>query len=176
MGVLYKAQDTKLNRIAALKFLKPASLGSETDKIRFVTETQAAASLDHPNICTIYSIEESEGQTFIVMACIEGENLETRIQRGPLKVDEVLDISNQIAEGLNQAHQKGIVHRDIKSANILISALGLVKIMDFGLARLAGRTTITETGTTVGTPAICLQNRHPVRKWIRGQTSGPLAW
>jgi serine/threonine protein kinase/Tol biopolymer transport system component len=152
MGIVYKAEDTKLKRIVALKFLKPQSLGSIEDKARFLHEAQAAASLDHPNICTIYAIEETEGNTFIAIAYLEGESLKEKIQKGPLKIEEALDITIQIADGLHQAHQKGIVHRDVKSGNIMITALGLVKVMDFGLARLAGRTTITETGTTLGTP------------------------
>jgi serine/threonine-protein kinase len=153
MGVVYKAQDTKLKRTVALKFLTPQALGDEAEKSRLVHEAQAAAVLDHPNICTVYEIDESEGQTFISMAHIEGRPLEEKIEAGPLKLEEVLNIGIQTAEGLQAAHDKGIVHRDIKSANVMVTEKGQAKIMDFGLAKLAGRTVVTKEGTTLGTIA-----------------------
>jgi len=154
MGVVYKAQDTKLKRTAALKFLPPDLTRDEEAKERFMHEAQAASALDHPNICTIYEIGETDdGQMFIAMACYEGETLEDKIDRGPMKVDEAVDISAQIAQGLQKAHEKGIIHRDIKPANILITTDGVAKIVDFGLAKLTGATKLTKTGSTVGTAA-----------------------
>ena len=116
MGVVYKAEDTKLKRTVALKFLPPELTRDEDSKKRFVHEAQAASTLDHSNICTIYEVEETDdGQTFIAMAFYEGETLKERIGRGPLKVEEAVDIAIQVAEGLKEAHEKDIVHRDVKS-------------------------------------------------------------
>ncbi len=154
MGVVYKAQDTKLDRFAALKFLPPHLGQSEEEKKRFIQEAKAASALDHPNICTIYEIDETEdGQMFIAMACYEGESLKERIERGPMPLDEALDIAVQISQGISRAHEENIVHRDIKPANIIITNRGEVKIVDFGLAKLAGRTMLTKEGTTLGTVA-----------------------
>ncbi|UCF79178.1 MAG: protein kinase [Candidatus Eiseniibacteriota bacterium] len=153
MGVVYKALDAKLKRTVALKFLTPQALGSEDERIRFIHEAQAAAALNHPNICTIYEIDEADGQTFISMECVEGQSLKERISSGPLTLDEAITIATQVAEGLQKAHEKDIVHRDIKSANIMITSDGQTKIMDFGLAKLAGVTKVTKTGTTMGTIA-----------------------
>jgi serine/threonine-protein kinase len=154
MGVVYKAEDTKLRRHVALKFLPPYLTQDADAKQRFVHEAQAASALDHNNICAIHEIDEThDGRMFISMACYEGETLRDRIERGPLGLDEVLDTAMQISEGLGKAHGKGIVHRDIKPANIMITEDGIVKIMDFGLAKLAGQTRITRTGTTMGTVA-----------------------
>jgi TolB-like protein/Tfp pilus assembly protein PilF/predicted Ser/Thr protein kinase len=153
MGVVYKAQDTKLKRIVALKFLTPQALGSEEEKPRFVQEAQAAASLDHPNICTVHEIDEANGQTFIAMAYIEGQNLKDKLESGPLKLDEALGIAIQVAEGLQEAHDKGIVHRDIKSPNIMITSKGQAKIMDFGLAKIAKGRLTTKEEITSGTVA-----------------------
>jgi len=153
MGEVYKAEDTKLKRIVALKFIKLQALENEEIKMRFVREAQAAAALDHPNICTIYEIDEADGQTFISMAYIEGQSLKEKIKLAPLKVEEAQDIAMQVADGLQAAHEKGITHRDIKSANIMISEKGQAKIMDFGIAKLAERTEITKTATIMGTVA-----------------------
>lgn len=154
MGVVYKAEDTKLKRTVALKFLPPELTRDSKAKERFVQEAQAASSLDHQNICTVHEIDEAEdGQTFIVMACYHGETLKDRIQRGPMKVEEAVDITIQIAQGLDKAHKQGIVHRDIKPANIFVTEDSVVKIVDFGLAKLTGKLKITRTGTTVGTIA-----------------------
>jgi TolB-like protein len=151
MGVVYKAEDTKLKRTVGLKFLPPELTRDSQAKERFVHEAQAASALDHPNICTIHEIDETdEGQTFIVMACYEGESLKSKIDRGPLRLDEALDIGIQIAGALTKAHSQGIVHRDIKPANILMTKDGLVKIVDFGLAKLVGAK-LTKTGWTLGT-------------------------
>jgi serine/threonine protein kinase/Flp pilus assembly protein TadD len=153
MGVVYKAEDTKLKRTAALKFLTRGSLADGEEKKRFMHEAQAAAVLDHPNICTIYEIGEEGGEVFISMAYIEGETLEDRIKSGPLPVEEAIIVAIQIAEGLCEAHERGIIHRDIKPANIMITGKNRVKITDFGLARVAGATKLTMEGSTLGTVA-----------------------
>jgi len=154
MGVVYKARDTKLDRSVALKFLPQHLSQADEEKKRFIHEAKAASALDHPNICTIYEIDETEdGQMFIAMACYEGESLKEKIERGPLPLDEVIDIAIQVARGLDKAHSKKIIHRDVKPANILITEDGQVKIVDFGLAKLAGRTMLTKEGTTLGTVA-----------------------
>lgn len=154
MGVVYKAQDTRLKRTVALKFLPPELTRDEEAKQRFVHEAQAASALDHPNICTVHEIDETdEHQMFISMACYDGKTLKSRIAKGGLKTEEAVDIAIQVAQGLQKAHDKGIVHRDIKPANIIITSDGIVKILDFGLAKLSGRTPLTKTGTTMGTAA-----------------------
>src|SRR4030042_2172140 len=154
MGVVYKAEDSKLKRIVALKFL-PSELTRDPEaKQRFIHEAQAASVLDHPNICTIHEIGETEDhQLFIVMSCYEGQTLEESIGSMQREVDKVLDIAIQIAKGLQEAHAKGIVHRDIKPANIMITEKDQIKIMDFGLAKLLGKTLLTKEGTTLGTVA-----------------------
>jgi len=153
MGVVYKAEDTKLHRFVALKFLHPELTRDEEAKARFIHEAQAAATLNHPHICTIYEIDEHEGQSFIAMEYIEGEGLKDRIQKGPLPIDDLLSLAIQIGEGLHEAHEKGIVHRDIKPGNIMLTSRGQAKILDFGLARLGTHTKITKTDTTLGTAA-----------------------
>ncbi|MBF8296773.1 MAG: serine/threonine protein kinase [Bacteroidetes bacterium] len=149
MGVVYKAQDTKLNRAVALKFLPSHLSTSEQDKARFLQEAQAAAALSHPNICTIYGIEEHEGQAFIAMELVDGQTLREKKQN--FSVKQSIDIGIQIADGLAAAHEKGIVHRDIKPENIMIRKDGIVQIMDFGLAKLRGASRLTKEGSTVGT-------------------------
>ena len=153
MGVVYKAQDTKLDRPVALKFLAPHLLRDEEGRKRFEREAKAAAKLDHPNICTVYEIDEVDGRTFIVMAFLEGRPLSERIQEGPLKLPEAVSIAIQMAEGLEAAHAKGITHRDVKPDNVMLmsGSRGLVKLMDFGLAQLAGSSKFTREGTTLGT-------------------------
>ena len=154
MGVVYKAQDTRLDRTVALKFLPPELTLDPEAKERFIHEAKAASALDHNNICNVHEIAETDdGQIFIVMAYYEGETLKKRIERDPLKIDEATDLTIQIAQGLQKAHEKGIVHRDIKPANIIITRDGVVKILDFGLAKLAGQARLTKTGSTVGTAA-----------------------
>jgi serine/threonine protein kinase len=153
MGVVYKAEDTKLKRTVALKFLPPELTHIPDVKERFTREAQAAAALDHPNICTVHEFDETDGTSFISMAYIEGQSLKEKIASGPLELDEALSIATQVAEGLSEAHKKGIVHRDIKSANIMVTERGQAKIMDFGLARKTGGTLITRDGSTMGTVA-----------------------
>jgi tetratricopeptide (TPR) repeat protein len=154
MGVVYKAEDFKLKRTVALKFLPAGSTRDPEAKERFVREAQAASALEHPNICNIHEIDETEdGQLFIAMACYEGESLREKIARGPLKLEEALDIAAQVALGLAKAHEHGIVHRDIKPANILMTDDGRAQIVDFGLAKLAHEPGLTRMGSTTGTIA-----------------------
>ena len=153
MGVVYKAEDTKLKRFVALKFLRSDVLEDEEHKERFLREAQAAAALDHSNICTVYEIDKADGQTFLSMAYLEGETVKEKIKARPVKLDEAIDIAVQTAQGLQAAHEKGIVHRDIKSANLMATPQGQVKIMDFGLAQLAEQSRLTKTATILGTPA-----------------------
>lgn len=152
MGVVYKARDTKLDRIVALKLL-PSHTGTEkTEKQRFLNEAKAASALDHPNVCNIHSIEETEdGILFIVMAYYEGMSLKEKIGRGPLPLKEVAGYAIQIASGLLKAHENGIVHRDLKPANIFITNDDQIKIIDFGLAKASRHTMLTKSGTTLGT-------------------------
>jgi len=153
MGVVYKAEDTKLRRTVALKFLPPELTHIPDVKDRFMREAQAAAALDHPNICTVYEFDEAEEKTFISMAYVEGQSLRKKVESGPLELDEALRIALQVAQGLQIAHKKGVVHRDIKSANIMVTEDNQAKIMDFGLARMTGGTLITQEGMTMGTIA-----------------------
>ena len=154
MGVVYKAEDTKLKRVVALKFLPPELTRDLEAKERFVQEAQAASALDHFNICTIYEIDETEnGEMFISMACYKGETLKQKIEKGWLELGEAIQIAIQVGQGLAKAHGQGIVHRDIKPANLFITDDGQVKIVDFGLAKLAGQTRATRTGKGAGTAA-----------------------
>jgi serine/threonine protein kinase len=161
MGVVYKAEDTKLKRMVALKFLPPELTRDSDAKKRFIQEAQAASALQHNNICTIHEIDETkpapgepgDGQLFICMDFYEGETLNKKIERGPLPLDEAIEIAIQIVQGLARAHEADIIHRDIKPANILITDRGEVKIVDFGLARAAGQTRLTKASTTLGTVA-----------------------
>ena len=135
MGIVYKAQDLDLERIVAIKFLPMQFSNDPSTKQRFKIEAKAAAALNHPNIATIYAIEESEDQIFIVMEYIDGAELKDKIKSSAIPEKEAIEIASQITEGLEAAHKKGIVHRDIKSQNIMITNDGKVKIMDFGLAK-----------------------------------------
>jgi len=164
MGVVYKAQDMRLDRPVALKFLPPDLTRNSEARERFIHEAKTASALQHHNICTIHDIDETPdnpasadapagGQLFIVMDCYEGQTLAKMIERRPLPVDQVIDIAIQIAQGLQAAHEQGIIHRDIKAANILIANGGIAKILDFGLAKLSRQTVLTQTGSTVGTVA-----------------------
>ena len=149
MGVVYKAHDTTLNRTVALKFLPSQIKESAEDKARFLQEAQAAAQLNHPNICTIHGIEESDGQIFIVMEFVDGKTLGELKQA--VSLNQSIDYGIQISEGLAAAHEKGIVHRDLKPDNIMIRKDGRVLIMDFGLAKLKGISRLTKEGSIVGT-------------------------
>ena len=152
MGVVYKAHDTKLDRIVALKFLPPHLGPDDAEKRRFLHEARAASGLDHSNICSIHSIDETnDGKSFIVMAYYEGMSLKDKINQNPLPVKEVIGYSLQIAAGLQEAHKKNVVHRDLKPANIFLTQAEQIKIIDFGLAKAAQRTILTKSGTTLGT-------------------------
>jgi TolB-like protein/Tfp pilus assembly protein PilF len=153
MGIVFKAEDKKLRRTVALKFL-PAEIGADPQaKMRFLREAQAAAVLDHPNICPVYEIDETGGEMFLTMAFIEGRSLKERIEEGPLPLIEVLNISVQVAEGLKAAHERGVVHRDIKPANIMLNREGQVRVADFGLASVEGGADLTRPQTVLGTAA-----------------------
>ncbi len=153
MGVVYKASDTRLRRVVALKFLPPALNENPSAKQRFLIEAQTAAALDHPNLCTIHEVGETEdGQLFIAMPFYDGETLKQRIARGPLPLSDSIDITRQAARGLAKAHESGIIHRDIKPANLMLTASGVVKVLDFGVAKAAD-VNLTRPGGRPGTAA-----------------------
>lgn len=153
MGVVYRAEDMKLKRFVALKFLNPQAFENDEERQRFLREAQAAAVLDHPNIRTVHEIDEEGDLLFIAMACVEGVTLKDKIRSGPLDVNEALAIASQVAQGLDAAHKQGVVHRDIKSSNIMLTSDGQVRILDFGLAHVAGGTETSKTTKSVGTAA-----------------------
>ena len=170
MGIVYRAEDTKLRRAVAIKVLPPDLTRDTTAKERFVVEAQAASALDHPNICTIHEIDETpDDQMFLVMAYYPGETLKAKIDRGPLKLEDSLDYAIQIAQALKKAHENGIVHRDIKPANVLVTSEGLVKVVDFGLAKLLTQSGLTQTGTTLGT--VSYMTSSNARQFSRRVTS-----
>jgi tRNA A-37 threonylcarbamoyl transferase component Bud32 len=153
MGIVYKAEDTKLKRKVALKFLPPELTRDQESKKRFFIEAQAAAAVNHANIVTVYEIDECDKQLYLAMEYVQGESLREKIDSGPLGIDEALKIAIQSAEGLLEAHKEDIIHRDIKSANIMINEKGQVKVLDFGLARFKGHTRVTKAFTPEGTAA-----------------------
>ena len=154
MGEVYKARDLRLGRVVALKFLSADLTRDPSARRRFLREAEAVAQLDHPNVATIYETGETEGgRTFLALAFYEGESLQKKLEQGPLALHEALGIARQIARGLAAAHHRQIVHRDIKPANVMVLPHGRVKLLDFGLAKVAGATTLTRLGASPGTPA-----------------------
>jgi tetratricopeptide (TPR) repeat protein len=153
MGVVYKAQDLQLDRPVALKFLHPDLTRDPEAKQRFIHEAKAASALEHANICSVHEIGDHKSQTFIVMGYYEGETLKSKIEQGPLAIEEAVDIAVQICHGLTKAHERGIIHRDIKPANVIITREGDAKIVDFGLAKLSGTSLLTKYGSRLGTVA-----------------------
>ncbi|MGC4056097.1 MAG: serine/threonine-protein kinase [Paludibaculum sp.] len=152
MGVVYRAEDTRLQRTVAIKVL-PGESVSAADRERFIREAQSAAQVHHPNICPIFEVDEDQGRLFFVMALVEGPSLRTLLKQGPVPIDRAVEIAAQVAGGLEAAHRQGVVHRDIKSANIIEGAYGQPCILDFGLALRADASRLTRTGGCVGTPA-----------------------
>src|SRR5262245_35275941 len=151
MGEVYGALDQRLDRLVALKFLLANVQGDEDRTKRFIAEARAASSLDHPNICTIHNIEQQlDGELFIVMPLYQGETVKEKIRNGSLSPDETLELGIQIGRGLIKAHGNGIIHRDIKPANLFVTRDGLVKILDFGIAKLIGADKLTRTGIILG--------------------------
>jgi eukaryotic-like serine/threonine-protein kinase len=157
MGVVYKAEDTQLHRVVALKFLPLHNTLIKSDNDRFLREAQTAALLNHPNICTIYSIEKDEAsgevRHFIVMEYIEGMTLREKLAEGPLPLEIASQYAVQIGEALHEAHSRSVVHRDIKADNVMVTPKNKIKVMDFGLAKLKGSLKLTRTSSTVGTLA-----------------------
>jgi len=154
MGILYKARDLRLDRLVVLKFLPPEYLRNAEARRRFTHEARAASAIDHPNICTVHDIDDTlHGHVFIVMDYYEGETIKEKIARGPLEVDEAIDLALQTARGLSAAHKHGIIHRDVKPANMIVTGEGVVKIVDFGIAKLKDLTDITKDGVLPGTLA-----------------------
>jgi serine/threonine protein kinase len=162
MGEVYLAEDTQLNRKVAIKLLPEALIADEQAGKRLIREARAAATLDHPNICSIHEVGQDVGRTFIVMQYVEGETLATRLARKPMELQESLSVALQVSEALSEAHSRGIIHRDIKPQNIMLTPRGHVKVLDFGLAKVAQtelstdseavtQSLLTEPGTIMGT-------------------------
>ena len=169
MGVVYRAEDTKLDRVVALKFLPAALIPDDAEKARFLREAKTASALNHPNVCTIFDIREEQEEQFIVMEYVEGETLKSRLRGKRLSIDEIAHIALQTAEGLRSAHEKGIVHRDIKSDNIMLTKDQRVKIMDFGLAKLLSGEKLERSRLTAGTIG------YTSPEQIKGEEIGPLS-
>ncbi|HET7601828.1 MAG TPA: protein kinase [Gemmatimonadales bacterium] len=167
MGTVYRAHDTRLGRVVALKFLPPYLSANPESRERFLVEARAAAALEHPNVCSIHEIgETTDGRPFIAMACYDGETLKERLRRGPLPPAEALDIAIQLARGLGAAHARSIVHRDVKPGNIMLTTDGTVRLLDFGVAKVAD-VSLTSPGATPGTIAYMSPEQ------ARGETVGP---
>jgi serine/threonine-protein kinase len=168
MGEVFLAEDVRLGRSVALKFLPGASAETAERRERFLREARAASRLDHPNICAVYEIDETaEGRTYIAMAHCDGETLRQVVDRGPVAPARAVEIALQVAEGLAEAHRSGVVHRDIKPANLMVLRDGRVKILDFGLAKLRGGEDLTSPGMAVGTAAYMSPEQT---------TGGPSGW
>ncbi len=177
MGVVYRAEDLSLGRPVALKLLPPHLATDPEARQRLLQEAKAAASLEHPGICTVYEVGEHEGRLFVAMALVEGRTLRELIAEGPLPLPLALELAAQVAEALHEAHAKGIVHRDVKPANIMLTPQNRAKLLDFGLAQLAGSSRLTRTGTTLGTAAYLAPEQaraeavdHRTDVWALGAT------
>ena len=153
MGVVYRAEDTTLKRMVALKFLPHHLTSNESEQARFIQEAQAASALNHPNVCVVYGLGREGDQQYIAMEFVEGKTLREKITAGSLSVKDALAYALQIGEALAEAHARGIVHRDVKAENIMVTAKNQIKVMDFGLAKLKGSMKLTRTSSTVGTLA-----------------------
>ena len=149
MGVVFAAEDTQLGRLVALKFLSPELTTSEHAQRRLMAEARAAGGLNHPNICTVYEISESDGRAFIAMEHVDGKSLSEEIKEGQMPVERAVAIATQMARGLAAAHREGVLHRDIKPANVIVTRGHQIKIVDFGIAKVED-VTLTQTGTMVG--------------------------
>src|SRR5271166_4040491 len=170
MGIVYEAQDLDLGRLVALKFLPPKLSGDQNALDRFLFEARTASALNHPNICTIYAVERAGDESFIAMELLEGETLHRQLNTGAVSVDKLLDWGSQLADALDAAHAKGIIHRDIKPANIFLTRRGTVKVLDFGLAKLARADLAMETiGLTQDDPS-------PAHLTSSGVTVGTIAY
>ncbi len=187
MGEVYRARDTRLGRDVAVKVL-PAHITDSEARERFHREARAIAALQHPNICTLYDVGEAgDGQTFLVLELLDGQTLQQRLREGPLDVALMIDVSIAIADALHVAHQAGIIHRDIKPGNILLTERG-PKILDFGLAKISAasdrasaseaetRKLLTEPGGVSGLPLTCPPSNCAARTWIRAPISFRSAW
>jgi len=158
MGEVYLAEDTKLKRHVAIKILPSKLAINETDKARFLQEAQASASIIHPNVCVIHDIKENEEQQFIIMEYVDGQTLSDNITKEQLTLEQVIEYAIQIVSALQAAHDKDIIHRDIKSDNIMISAADQIKVMDFGLAKIKGSIQLTKNSGIVGTLAFIMDS------------------
>jgi serine/threonine protein kinase len=182
MGEVWRAHDTRLERDVALKVLPAEALADETARARLVREARLASQLNHPHICTIYDVGETDGQTYIAMELLEGQALSARVAEGPLPVDQVLRYGQQVADALAHAHARGVVHRDLKSANVVITPEGLAKVLDFGLAKRLedheldeathSQASLTAPGTVVGTLAYMAPEQLHGRPPMPAATSG----